>query len=276
MSAAMTYYTMLSLAPLLTIAIAIAGYLVDDNLARQEIVDKVALFTTESVAETVAALISNATSEKQLRPASGVIAGGVSLMVLFYGASGVFSQLHDTFNEIWKVPISKRTGFRFSVQERLIGIAMVLIAGILLLSAIFLNITVDYVSDLFRENYPTAIEYLQLADRSISFLLMPIVIALIFWLIPATKIELRDVWPAAILTALLLVLSRYIIEVYLRISSTNEVYGSAGSLVVLLIWVYMTGLVVFYGAAFSHAWANTFGSRKDRPVVGIDSGSSDH
>ncbi len=263
MSAAMAYYTMLSLAPLLMIAIATAGYLVDDGLAQSEIVEQVGRFTTESIAQTVATLITNATTENQRRPTSGIIAGAISLIVLVYGASGAFSQLHDTFNEIWRVPISKRTGIWFSVQERLFGIAMVVVVGILLLSSIFLNTFLEYVGDLFHESYPSAISYLELADRGISYLILPIVLAFLFWLIPATKVKWRDVWVAAMLTALLIGLNRYIIELYLRLSSTNEVYGSAGSLVVLLIWVYLTGLAVFFGAAFSHAWANTFGSRRD-------------
>ena len=90
---------------------------------------------------------------------------------------------------------------------------------------------------------------------------MPLVLSLMFWLIPKTKINWRDVWPAAMLTALMLSLSRYLIEFYLRFSTTSEVYGAAGSLVVLLIWIYMCGLFLFYGAAFSRAWSETFGSR---------------
>ena len=267
MSAAMTYFTMLSLAPLLMIAITISGLVFDDGLVESEIVDQVAFFTTESVAQTVASLITNATNEQKLRPKTGLIAGAISLIVLLFGASGVFAQLYDTFNEIWQVPIEDRTGLRFTVKGRLIGISMVLLAGMLLLLAILLHIAVGAVSDLFRETYPSVVSYFHLADRGVSFLLLPLVLALLFWLIPSTDVKLNDVWGAAMLTALLISASRYIIDGYLKFSSTSEVYGSAGSLVVLLIWVYMTGLVVFFGASFSHAWADTFGSRRNQPAV---------
>ncbi len=254
MSAALTYFTMLSLAPLLVMAIAIAGFAFGDKMAEAEIVELAARFTTEEIAGTIANLIKNAS-----RPATGIVAGTISVAVLLFGASGVFSQLHDTFNDIWQVPVEKRSGILFTIQQRLIGIAMVLIAGILLLAS---NVLSTLLSTIV-ESYPKAISWLNLADRGVSYLLMPLILSLIYWLIPSTRIAYRDVIPAAMLTAILVSLSRHLIQMYLQFSKTSEVYGAAGSLVVLLVWVYMTGLVVFYGAAFCRAWAETFGSRFD-------------
>lgn len=257
MSAAMTYFSMLSLAPLLVIAIAIAGLFYTDVEARQEVVEQVTLLTDENIANTVDGLIANAT-----RPESGLFAGIASVAVLLFGASGVFSQLQDTFNEIWEVPADKRQGIWMTVQSRLIGILMVVVAGFLLLTTLGLSTAVSAVSNLFAD-WPQLKSWLELADRGVSFLLIPTIISLLFWLIPRTEIRWHDVWPAAMLTALFLSLSRYLIEMYLKYSTTSEVYGAAGSLVVLLIWIYVSGLVLFYGAAFSRAWAETFGSRKD-------------
>ncbi len=254
MSAALTYFTMLSLAPLLVMAIAIAGFAFGDKMAEAEIVELAARFTTEEIAGTIANLIKNAS-----RPATGIVAGTISVAILLFGASGVFSQLHDTFNDIWQVPVEQRSGILFTIQQRLIGIAMVLIAGILLLASNVLNTLLSTIA----ESYPKAISWLNLADRGVSYLLMPLILSLIYWLIPSTRIAYRDVIPAAMLTAILVSLSRHLIQMYLQFSKTSEVYGAAGSLVVLLVWVYMTGLVVFYGAAFCRAWAETFGSRFD-------------
>ena len=250
----MTYYTMLSLAPLLMIAIAIAGYVYDSKQAQAEVIQNVKVATSPAIAQTVAGMIKNAT-----RPSSGILASTISLLVLFYGASGVFSQLFDTFNDIWEVPPETRTGILFSLQKRLVGVGMVLVAGLLLIGTLMLGSVIAYVNGLV-DSYPHISSWLSLADRSMSFLLMPFVFALIFWFFPATKVQWRDVWPAGILTACLVATSRYLIDFYLRFSSTSEVYGAAGSLVVLLIWVYMTGLVVFFGASFCFAWAKTFGS----------------
>lgn len=258
MAAALAYYTMLSLAPLLMIAIAIAGYVFDSHLAQNEIIKQVKLVTTPEIADTVAGLIQNAAE-----PKTGIVAGSISLCVLVFGASGVFTQLSETFNDIWGVSAESRGGWLFAIEKRLLGVGMVLIAGLGLLGALAIDSAVAYINQLVEGAYPKAVTWLSLADRSLSYLLMPFIFSVMFWFFPSTKIKWRDVWPAGILTALLIVASRYLISFYLDFSTASEVYGAAGSLVVLLIWVYMTGLVIFYGASFSHAWAKTFGSRSD-------------
>jgi membrane protein len=131
------------------------------------------------------------------------------------------------------------------------------------LTTLAISTAVATISSLFTDVHPGWKTWLAIADRSVSFFLMPLILFLLFWLIPQAKVCWRDVWPAAMLTALLLSLSRYLIEFYLKFSTTSEVYGAAGSLVVLLIWIYISGLVLFYGAAFSRAWSETFGSRQD-------------
>jgi membrane protein len=256
MAAAMTYFTMLSLAPLLMMAIAIAGFLFGDQIAEHEIVERVSQFTTDELAATVAALIKNAS-----RPESGLIAGTVSVAILVFGASGVFSQLHDTFNEIWHVPIEDRSGWFFLLRTRLVGVSLVLIAGILLVVTIFFSTSLHGFSDWAAEFAPRSVYWLNLIDKGVTFLLTPLIFSLFFWLLPAAKIKWKDVWVAGIVTALLVFASRYLVGLYLKMSTASEVYGAAGSLVVLLIWVYINGVIVFYGASFSHAWAQVFGSR---------------
>ncbi|MFK7769293.1 MAG: YihY/virulence factor BrkB family protein [Mariniblastus sp.] len=257
MAAALTYYTMLSLAPLLMIAVAIAGYIYDNQVAEAEIINQVKTVTTPEIAKVVARIITNAAE-----PNSGLLAGTVSLCIFVFGASGVFTQLYETFNDIWGVCEKTRSGIWFSIQKRLIGISMVLIVGLLLMASLTLDSTMAYLNQL-AEGHPRITGWLNFTDRSLSFLLMPLVFSMVFWFFPATKIQWRDVWPASVLTAVLVAFSRYAIGWYLQMSTANEVYGASGSLVMLLVWIYMTAMVVFYGAAFSHAWANTFGSRKD-------------
>ncbi|MFT7633446.1 MAG: membrane protein [Mariniblastus sp.] len=257
MSAALTYYTMLSLAPLLMITIAIAGYVYDDQAAQAEIIKQVELLTSPVIAETVGRLIANA-----VQPGSGIVAGSISLCIFVFAASGVFTQIYDTFNDIWDVSQDIKRPILFTIQKRLLGVAMVVIMGVMLTVALLLNSAVAYINTLVV-GHPTVEGWINLADRSLSYLLMPVIFSLVFWFFPATKIKWQDVWPAGILTSLLVGASRYLIGIYLEFSTTSEVYGVSGSLVVLLIWVYMTGLVVFLGASFSHAWADTFGSRSD-------------
>ena len=264
MAAAMTYYTMLSLAPTLIISIAIASYLFDDHLVEVEILATIQKFTTPEIAEIIAGLIRRANL-----PKSGFLAGTISICIFIFGASGVFSQLYDTFNYIWHVD-GKKQGFWFSLQKRGIGILMVLLVGLMLIGALVLNSVEAYLANLVGDQ-EFLLSWLKLADQGLTFLLLPIVFSMMFWFVPATKIRLSDVIPAGILTAMLVMGSRYIIQLYLRFSSTSEVYGAAGSLVVMLIWIYITCLAVFFGASFSHAWSNTFGSRATEKLATTNS-----
>ncbi len=257
MAAALTFFTVLSLAPLLVMAIGIAGFVFGSQVAEQEVTELVSQFTTDEIAKITGGLMENASSQ----PESGLIASTISLVILVFAASGVFSQLHDTFNEIWYVPIEDRSGWFFLIRTRVFGIALVFIAGILLLATIILSTGLETFGSWWAEFYPNILPWIYFIDKSVAFLLTPLVLSLFFWILPVTKVEWRDVWPAGLLTAALIGLSRYLIGFYLRFSSTSEAYGGAGSLVVLLIWVYITGMVIFYGAAFSHAWAQIFGSR---------------
>lgn len=256
MSAALTYFTMLSLAPTLIIAVAIASYIYQPHLIKAEIVQRLSTFTTPDIANYVAGLLENASS-----PGSGFIAGAVSLSVLLFAASGVFTQLCDTFDDIWDVCLEGK-GFWYSVQKRLVGVGMVIVVGLLLIAALVMESVIAYLQE-FAGGYPQLVTWLGLADRSLSFLLMPVVFAMLFWFLPSTRIQWRDIWPSAVLTAFLVAGSRYLIGFYLKFSTTSEIYAASSTLVVLLIWVYMTSLVVFFGASFSYAWAQVYGSRSE-------------
>ena len=256
MSAALTYFTMLSLAPTLIIAVAIASYIYQPHLIKAEIVQRLSTVTTPDIANYVASLLENASA-----PGSGFIAGVVSLSVLLFAASGVFTQLCDTFDDIWDVCLDGK-GFWYSVQKRLVGVGMVIVVGLLLIAALVLESAIAYLNEL-AVGYPQLVTWLGLADRSLSFLLMPVVFAMLFWFLPSTRIQWRDIWPSAVLTAFLVAGSRYLIGFYLKFSTTSEIYAASSTLVVLLIWVYMTGLVVFFGASFSYAWAQVYGSRSE-------------
>ena len=260
MSAAMTYFTMLSLAPLLMIAIAIAGFVFDDQLAEQQIIEQAELFTTPEIARTIGGLIHNAT-----RPGAGLVASSLSLVVVAYAASGVFAQLHDTLNDIWQVPSSDRKGIKYTIQRRLFGFVMVILAAILLLSSLVFSAVLSSIQAYLAEYHPHWITWLNLLDRGLAYLVLPLVLSFVYWLVPSTKIRWWDVVPASMLTGLLISGGRMLIELYLKFSSTSQVYGAAGSLVVLLVWVYITGLFVFFGAAFSRAWAEVLGSRSTEP-----------
>ncbi|MEL7499796.1 MAG: YihY/virulence factor BrkB family protein [Planctomycetota bacterium] len=256
MSAALAFYAMLSVAPTLVIAIAVAGWAFDDQLVEQKIVSTVTQVTTPDIAQIIADVISRAKA-----PETGVIAGSISIGILLLAASGVFTQLYDTFNLIWHVDRPKR-GFWFTLQTRLIGIVMVLLVGLMLIIALVFQSIVGHLSH-WMEDYPSLVTWISRTDRSMTFLLMPVVFSIMFWIFPATKISLTDVIPAGFLTAFMVAGSRYFIQLYVGYSSTSEVYGAMGGLVVMLIWIYLMGMIVFLGASFGCAWSHHFGSRQD-------------
>ena len=255
----MTYYSMVSLAPLLTFAVAIASFFFDSQAARDQIIEQVELHSSPTVGGIVSGLLDNAT-----RPNSGLIAGAISLAILLYGASGVFSQLYDTFEEIGETPVEERIGFRFTLKQRLLGILMVLIAGLLIVCSIVAGSALNSISEKIAASYPDSLSWLNMAEKFITWLGLPLILFLMFWLIPTRRLKWSDVVPAALLTSLLIALNRFVVVAYLKFSSTSEVYGAAGSLVIMLIWMYLTGLAVFFGAAFAQSWARTFGSLRSQ------------
>lgn len=253
-AAAMTYYAMLSLAPLLLICIALAGLFFCNQQVEQEIYAYFHEMASPQVAQTIATLLANTTSAQNT-----LFASLISMAIMLYGASGVFTQLFDTFNDIWGVPQDQRRGIRFTARKRVLGVCMVLMVGTLLIGSLALGAIVAYLSQLLDGSFPRLASWLGLIDRGLSFFLLPFVLSLMFWYLPMKKIRWPDVWPAAGLTAAMLAGSRYLIDIYLRLSTASEVYGAAGSLVLLLVWIYLTGQVIFFGACFSCAWARYLG-----------------
>lgn len=259
----MTFYTMLSLAPMLMVAVAIAGYLYEGDQVQQEIIDQLAQVANQQTVTIVEGLLRNAT-----QPETGLVAGTISLLISLLGASGVFSQLYETFNDIWDVPSEDRSGWWFMVQKRLIGIGVVILIGALLVATLVLSSLIAYVNTLVQDSVPQLEIWLNLADQGLMYLLMPLVFSALFWFFPATDVSFRDVWPAGILTAFLIGASRYLVGFYLQFSSTSEVYGAAGSLVVLLMWLYVVGLCLFFGASFCYAYESIRQELLDAATVG--------
>lgn len=256
-AAALSYYAMLSLSPTLVLAIAIAAPLFAAQEVEAEIVETVRAFTSPVVAETVAELIENTANSD-----SGFAAGLISVAILIFGASSVFSQLYDTINEMWGIPIKRRSGFLYNVFQRGVGVVMVLILSLILVSSMIFSTALAFSADLVGEWVSISPAILFYIERGFTLLLMPLVFALIYRFVPNVHVLWTDVIGAALVTALLIGLGRYLIEYYISLSSTSAVYGAAGSLVVLLTWTYLNSMIVFFGAAFSRAYAEMFGSQK--------------
>lgn len=255
--AALAFYSLLSLAPLLMIAIAIAALFFGEEAARGELNDQIKDLVGREGAKATEAMLDNAR-----RPDSGILATVLGVGTLLFGASGVFSQLQGTLNRIWDVPESKSSGIWDIVRGRFLSFAMVLVIGFLLLASLVLSAAIAGAGKYFGEMVPGLEAGLQTANTLASFLIITVLFALIFKVLPDTSIAWRDVWIGALLTSLLFTIGKLLIGLYLGKSGLASAYGTAGSLVVLIAWVYYSAQIMFFGAELAHVYAQRHGSRK--------------
>jgi membrane protein len=247
LAAALSYYTIFSLAPLLIIVIAIAGFGFGEQAAEQQIVGKIQGTIGQQSAEAVQGMIQNASSQ----PKTGIIATIVGFVVLLFGAGGVVGQLQNSLNTIWGVAPKPGQGL-----ERFISFAMILGIGFLLLVSLVVSAAVTGLAQLIGD-------FLVLAyalDLLISFLFITALFAMIYKFLPDVQIQWGDVWIGAALTSLLFTIGKFLIGLYLGHSSVTSTYGAAGSLITILLWVYYSSLIFFLGAEFTQVYATQYGS----------------
>lgn len=259
MSASLAFYTLLSLAPLLIIVIAIAGAVFGREAAEGQLVWQIQDLIGRDGAETVQTLIRGAQ-----RPGAGAIAAALGVLMLAYGATSVVSELRSALNTIWCVPVKEESRLRSLLSillDRTLSLAMVLAIGFLLLVSLAINAALSALGDRiqFHSNIPEWA--LQAVDFIISYAVITILFALLFKVVPDLAIEWGDVVLGAALTAALFSIGKTMIGLYLGKAGIASTYGAAGSLVVLLVWVYYSAQIFFLGAEFSQAYAQQYGSR---------------
>lgn len=267
MAAALAYYTILSLAPLLVVVVAIAGRVYGVSAAESEMLEQFEVVAGHAVAEAIRGLIATTT-----QPGSSLVASLVSLAVTTWAASGVFDQLQSSLNTIWQVDPEHHRSWSMIIQRRLIAFFLVIGVGFTLLFLIALS-TAFTAFELFVENHlgnlpppPSMFGFPSFQSVVIYFIMVPL-FAIMYRNLPQTSVYWQDVWAGSFLTALLFMLSRSLIGLYLQYSRWVPAYGAAGSLVVLLIWFYFAAGILFYGAEFCKAYADRFGSRSGRDVT---------
>ena len=191
------------------------------------------------------------------RPASGITATVVSLLTMFFGASGVFGQLQSSLNTIWGVKSQQHGAVRGALQRRATSFGMVLAIGLLLL----LSLVVSAVVAELREKIQSIAPFIASMNLFVSFL-MTALFALIYKVLPAIRLAWRDVWIGSGVTAVLFLLGQIVITLYLAHATTRSIYGAAGSLILLLSWIYYSAQVVLIGAEFTEVYSRHFGSRR--------------
>ena len=257
MGAAISYYTVFSLAPLLVIVIAIAGAVFGREAVQGLISDQLTGLVGGSGAEMVEGLIASASDTDK-----GLIAGLISIAVLVFGATSVFAELQNALDRVWHVPASAKPKGVFAIlRSRLLSIGMILGLVFLLMVSLAVSAAVAAFGSLTSELLPGAEVLLQVLNFAISFGIATVLFAMIFKLMPSTHIAWRDVWVGALTTAALFEVGKFAIGLYLGKSSMTESFAAAGSLVVLIAWVYYAAQIFLLGAEFTKVYAQQHGSR---------------
>lgn len=252
LAAALSYYTVFSLTPLLIIVISVVGLVIGLQEAQGQVIKLIAGYVGEASAGLIEGLL-----QQMLTPRNNFIAAVVGGITLLFGATGVFGELQSSLNTIWAVTPQHRTaqqGIRTFIFTRVLSFGMVLAVGFLLLVSLIISTFINAAGQSLFGDAQTAAagEWL---DFVLGFFAIMLMFALIFKFLPNTTIQWRDVWLGAALTALLFSLGRLAISLYLSHSFIVSIYGAAGSLVVLLLWVYYSAQILFFGAEFTKVFA---------------------
>lgn len=253
LGAALAYYSVFSIAPLVIIAIAISSFVFGEQAAQGEIVQQIQGMVGESGARAIEDMLA---SNKER--GSGGLATAFGVVALLFGASGVFGQLQDALNTIWKVEPKPGRGVLGVIKDRFFSFTMVLGTGFLLLVSLIVTAALEAITKFIAGDAGVP---LQIVNTVFSMAFVMLLFALIFKYVPDIKIEWRDVWIGAALTALLFTVGKYLIGLYLGQASVTSSYGAAGSLVVLLLWVYYSSLILLFGAEFTRVHASKSGHR---------------
>ena len=259
LAAALAYYTVFSITPLLVIAIAITGAAFGQDTARKEIMTQVNGLVGAQGAQVIETALTNAD-----QPQLGGIASLISVVILLIGASGVFAQLQEALNTVWNVRAKPNAGIGEFIRKRLLSFGMVLTIGFLLLVSLILSAVLSGISNLRINVLPGFDSLWQLVNFALSFGFISLLFALIYKYLPDVKIRWQDVWVGSIITALLFTIGKFLIGLYLGQGSLGSTYGAAGSLIVFLAWVFYSAQILLFGAEFTQVYARKYG-RKIRP-----------
>ena len=260
LAASLAYYTIFSLAPLLVIAIAVAGFIWEAEAVEAQVMAQIQGLVGVEGANFVADLIESASNRGE-----GSIATIIGIVTLLFGALGVFNELHNALNVIWEVKEEKTEGFLQAVKEaifdRFLSFSMVLGIGFLLLVSLVITAGLSATQEVVGNTFPIPEFFLQLINLIISIGVITLLFALIYKYLPDAEIPWRYVWMGAFVTAILFSLGKLAIGLYLGNSAIASSFGAAGSLVLLLVWIYYSAQILFFGAEFTQAYANKYGSK---------------
>lgn len=261
LGAALAFYTTVAVAPLLVLVIWMAGTVFGEGDARQQVIGEIERLAGSQASAAVAAVHS------PVNPASGLFATLLGAGTLIFGTLGVFNQLQDALNAIWRVPPKPLQGWWQFLQGRLFSLAAVLVTGFLLLVSLVASSMLSWLGAQTAQRLDVPVLGLQLVNNVFSFGVVTGLFAMVFRLLPETRVRIKHVWIGAAVTALLFTVGKTVLGYYLGRASLTSAYGAAGSLLVLLLWCYYAAQIVFFGAEFTRVTALSDGGRDFTPFA---------
>jgi membrane protein len=256
MGAALAFYTVFSLAPVLIIAISVAGLASGKRAVEGEFLRQLHGLVGGTGARAVQSIIQSAD-----RPALGLLASSIGIGTLLAGASGAFVELHDALNKIWKVPHPSKGLWLSVIRERFLSFGLVLGLGFLLVVSLLVSTALGAVGNLIAPLFPHPVIYWESVNYLLSLGVIALLLAMVFKLLPDADIAWRDVWMGAAIASLLLTTGKALIGAYLARSTVASAYGAASCLIIILTWVYYSAQIVLFGAELTHVYARQRGSR---------------
>lgn len=247
LGAALAFYTIVSMSPLAVLIVAIVSLILSKNAAQSHVLDQVQALAGPAGRQSVQAVLLNGQ-----KASTGILSTTIGLVTLLLGASGVFQELRSALNAIWEAEGQVRSGVWGLLRERIFSFGMVLSVGFVLLVSLFVSAVLAAVSQFVSGLLPLAPFILGVFDNLVSLTGIGLLFACIFKYVPAARVEWRDVKVGAAVTAILFTLGKFLLGIYLGKASPGSAYGAAGSLVVLVVWVYYSAQIFYFGAEFTH------------------------
>jgi membrane protein len=251
LSASLAYYTTFSLGPLLIMVIFIAGKIFGEEAAQGTVYDQIKGFIGSDAAAQIQTMIKNAaiTGKSGLPAVIGVV-------TLIIGATTVFGEIQDSINSIWGVKAKPKAGIMRLVMTRLLSFGMIASLGFLLLVSLAVTAVVEAIGHRLQQAFPdVAVVVLYIVNLVITLGVTTALFAMIFKVLPDVKIKWKAIWPGAIATAILFMIGKFLISLYISKSNIGSTYGTAGSLVILIVWIYYSSMILYFGAEFTKAYA---------------------
>jgi membrane protein len=260
MGAALSYYTVFSIAPLLLIVISIAGLVYGEDAARGAVFYQVRGMMGDAAAVALQGLLASVH-----KPGQSIVAATFGVVLLIVGATSVFGELQSALDRIWRTPErAKRGGLWQLIRNRLVSFAMIVGMGILLIASLLASAMLALLENWWGALFGAQALVASALNIVLSYLVVTVMFALIYKIMPRVRIAWRDVWIGAIITGILFTLGKYLIGLYIGKSGVSSAFGAAGSLVVILLWVYYSAQIFLLGAEFTWVYAHRFGSRRPR------------